>query len=87
MMTSTVVGYRKFKSKKGVDCNVLVLTTPFTPAENARGSHGMGAQEVFLTDDIAARITPDCIGKQVQTTYSIGVGGRAYLDDVQIVGK
>lgn len=87
MMTSTVVGYKQFKSKKGQDCNVLVLTTDFTPAENARGSYGKGVQEVFLTDEIAQKITPQCIGKEVNLSYTIGAGGRAYLDDVTIVGK
>lgn len=29
-MTSTVVGYKQFKSKKGTDCNVLILLTTFT---------------------------------------------------------
>lgn len=86
-MTSTVVGYKQFKSKKGMDCNVLVLTTDFTPAENARGSCGKGVQEVFLTDEIAKKITPDSIGKEVQLSYTIGAGGKAYLDDVTVVGK
>lgn len=86
-MTSTVVGYKQFKSKKGMDCNVLVLTTDFTPAENARGNYGKGVQEVFLTDEIAQKITPDSIGKQVQLNYTIGAGGRPYLEDVTVVGK
>ena len=87
MRASTIVGYKKFKSKKGTDCNVLVLTTDFTPAENARGSFGKGVQEVFLTDELAEKITPESIGKQCELSYSIGAGGRAYLDDVTIVGK
>lgn len=87
MVASTVVGYKQFKSKKGMDCNVLVLVTPFTPAENGRGSYGSGVQEVFLSDDIAEKITPQCIGKQVELSYTISNGGRAYLDDVTIVGK
>lgn len=86
-MTSTVVGYKQFKSKKGTDCNVLILLTTFTPVENARGSYGQGAQEVFLNEDIAQRITPDCIGKQVKLEYTFGAGGRPFLDDVTIVGK
>lgn len=86
-MLSTVVGYKQFKSKKGTDCNVLILLTPFTPAEIDRGNYGQGAQEVFLNDDIAQRITPDCIGKQVRLDYTLGAGGRPYLDDVAIVGK
>lgn len=86
-MTSTVVGYKQFKSKKGTDCNVLILTTDFTPAENARGSYGKGVQEVFLNDDIAAKITPESIGKQVKLEYTFGAGGRPYLEDVNIVGK
>ncbi len=86
-MLSTVVGYKQFKSKKGTDCNVLILLTTFTPAENGRGSYGQGAQEVFLNDDIAQRITPECIGKQVRLDYTFGAGGRPYLDNVTIVGK
>lgn len=86
-MLSTVVGYKQFKSKKGTDCNFLILLKTFTPAENARGNYGQGVQEVFLNDDIAQRITPDCIGKQVKLDYTFGADGRAYLDDVTIVGK
>lgn len=87
-MVSTVVGYKQFMSKKlGKQCNVMVLLTDFTPAENARGNYGQGAQEIFLNDDIAQRIKPDCIGKQVNLIYSLGAGGRPVLDDVTIVGK
>lgn len=88
MMTSTVVGYRQFKSKKGTDCNVLVLLTDFTPAENSRGCYGKGAQEVFLNDETAAKVTPDnSIGKQVSLVYTFGASGRPYLDDVEFVDK
>lgn len=87
MRQSTLVGYKEFKSKKGTDCHVVILNTPFSPAENSRGSYGMDAQQVFLTDEIAKKITPECIGKQVELTYSIGAGGRAYLEDMNVVGK
>lgn len=87
MKASTIVGYKKFTSKKGTDCNVLILLTDFSPAENARGNYGKAATEVFLNDDIAEKITPEHIGKQCELTYSIGSGGRAYLEDVTIVGK
>ena len=87
MRASTIVGYKSFKSKKGTNCNVLILLTDFSPAENARGSYGKAAQEIFMNDNIAKKITPEHIGKQCELVYSIGAGGRAYLEDVNIVGK
>lgn len=86
MAKSVLVGFRSFTSKKGTPCNMAYVVTEFTPAEIARGAIGSNCQSVFLSDETAAKITPQCIGKEVELIYSIS-GGRAYLEDINLVGK
>lgn len=86
MAKSILVGFKSFKSKKGADCNMASIITDYTPAEISRGCIGAECQTVFLSDATAAKITADSIGKQVDLIYSIR-GGRAYLEDLNIVGK
>lgn len=86
MMKSKLVGFRSFISKKGTKCNVASVITDYSPAEIAKGCMGADAQTIFLTDEIAAKITANSIGKEVELIYSI-TNGRAYLEDLNIVGK
>lgn len=86
MAKSKLVGFKSFQSKKGTQCNMASIITDYTPAEVSRGCIGAECQTVFLSDATAAKITADSIGKEVDLIYSIR-GGRAYLEDLNIVGK
>lgn len=86
MAKSVLVGFKSFQSKKGSQCNMASVLTDYTPAEIAKGAIGSESQTVFLTDATAAKITKDSIGKEVELIYTIR-GGRAYLEDLNIVGK
>lgn len=86
MAKSKLVGFKSFTSKKGTPCNLASIITDYTPAEIARGCLGAECQTVFLSDDTAKKITAESIGKEVELIYSIR-GGRAYLEDVNIVSK
>lgn len=86
MAKSKLVGFKSFTSKKGTPCNLASIITDYTPAEIARGCLGAECQTVFLSDATAGKITAESIGKEVDLIYSIR-GGRAYLEDLNIVGK
>lgn len=86
MAKSVLVGFKSFLSKKGTQCNMASVITDYTPAEVAKGCIGSECQTVFLSDATAAKITAESIGKEVELIYTIR-SGRAYLEDLNIVGK
>lgn len=86
MEKSTLVGFKRFKSKKGNDLCVASVSTPFSPADNARGCYGDDVQSVFLPDNLIDYLQPEDVGKKVQLSYNIA-NGRAYLIDFTVVGK
>ena len=86
MEKSKLVGFKSFQNKKGIQCNMASIITDYTPAEISKGCIGAECQTVFLSDATAKKITADSIGKEVDLKYSIR-GGRAYLEDLDIVGK
>ena len=85
-MKAKLVGYKRFKSKKGNDLCVANVEVPFTPAENSRGSIGSDVQSVFLPDNKLDLLKEDDIGKNVDLVYSI-VNGRAFLEDFIVSSK
>ena len=83
MSKSKLVGFKRFKSKKGNECCVANVVTSFTPAENSRGSYGSDVQSVFLPEDQVDMLTEKDIGKDVELNYNI-VAGRAYLGSLVV---
>lgn len=83
-MDGTLVGFKRFISKKGSECCVANIVTQYTPAENERGSVGSGVSEVFLPNNQLDMLTPGDVGKKVRLYYSI-VAGRAYLDSLEVM--
>lgn len=86
MAKSTLVGYKRFKSKKGNEVCMASVSTPFSPAENGRGCYGDDVQTVFMPENQLDYLQPSDIGKEVKLSYSIS-SGRAFLVDFVVVGK
>ncbi len=82
-MKSTLVGFRRFTSKKGTPCCVANIVTEFSPADVSRGSCGSDCQSVFLPDNLLDYLTEKDIGKSVELFYSINAG-RAYLQNLVV---
>lgn len=82
-MEKTLVGYKRFTSKKGIPLCVAIVSTPFTERDNERGSFGCDSESVFLPTELYDYLTPKDIGKPITLSYNI-VGGRAFLTDVQV---
>lgn len=85
-MKGTLVGFKKFVSKKGQSMCVANIVRPYNPAENSRGSVGSEVQEVFMPQDQLDYLINADIGKEVELNYSI-VGGRAFLENLTVIGR
>ncbi len=84
-MKAKLVGFKRFKSKKGNECCVLSIEKPYTPAEQARGCHGSSVDNIFAPEDKIDAFTEKDLGKEVDLLYSIEYG-RAVLYDVVFIG-
>lgn len=78
-----LIGLKTFKSKKGQDCYVAVIETPFTDRERSYGSMGCKAEEQFIDKDIYDTLSPADFGKEVIRDFDVS-GGRAYLRDLTV---
>lgn len=83
-MEGKLVGFKRFKSKKGNDLCLANIETPFAPSDIARGCVGNDVQGVFLPDNQYDMLTEKDIGKTVKLIYSINCG-RAYLEELQVL--
>ena len=80
---STLVGYSRFKSKKGVDYCVANVVTDYS--SNAAGSVGQKVEQIFMPDALYDYLQPQHVGKEIKFEYEIS-GNRAYLTGVKVVG-
>lgn len=78
--TVTLVGVKKFKSKKGKDYAILQTTTPFNQREEYAGCVGLKIEEIFVPDQLLEKVSTLKIGKPVHFDYEIS-GTRAYVAD------
>lgn len=76
----TLVGVKRFVSKKGKDYAILQLTAPFTSNEISNGSFGAKIEEQFVPDDLLDKVSDLVVGKPVGFSYDV-VGNRAYVID------
>ncbi|MCM1185003.1 MAG: hypothetical protein NC251_13455 [Lachnoclostridium sp.] len=83
-MQGKLVGFKRFKSKKGNDLCLANIETPFSPSDIARGCVGSDVQGVFVPDDQYDLLTEKDIGKTVELVYSIN-NGRAYLEELRML--
>lgn len=76
----TLVGVKRFVSKKGKEFSILQLTTPFTDNEISSGSKGLKIEEQFVPDELLNKVNDLVLNKPVSFSYDV-VGNRAYVTD------
>lgn len=81
---SVLVGYKRFKSKKGDDYCVANVVTDYSA--NATGCVGQKVEEVFMPDEMYEYLQPADVGKEIKLDYEVS-GNRAYLTGVKVVGR
>lgn len=86
MSKCTLVGFKKFKSKKGVDTCLAKVASPFSPADISKGACGSDVQDVWLYDDLYDVLQPEDVGKEVKIDYNI-FNGRAFIANITVIGK
>lgn len=72
----TLIGYVEMKKQDG---KVLFVTE--VGKEPVVGS---SCDKVFVYGDIAKKINPSHVGKDINVAYQCGYNGRAYVSDVNI---
>lgn len=85
-MEKTLVGFKKFTSKKGQPLCIAIISYPFTAKEVENGCVGLNVDQIFLPQEQYNYLLPGDIGKPVTTQYDI-VGGRAYLRELTVDRK
>lgn len=83
MAEKTLVGFKRFKSKKGSPLCVALVARKFTAQENDRGSFGCDMDSVFVPSEQYDYLEVSDIGKPVDLQYDI-VSGRAYLRSITV---
>ena len=76
----TLVGVRRFVSKKGQKFAVLQLNSPFSQRELTNGCAGTRVQEQFVPENLYDKVDTLVLGKPISFTYDVD-GGRAYVVD------
>lgn len=85
-MEKKLVGFKRFTSKKGNPLCVAVIESPFSEADNQRGSFGCDCETVFLPSEQYSYLTIKDIGKNVKLNWDI-VNGRAYLRELVVLSE
>ena len=64
-MICTVVGYKRFVSKKSIACNVVEMIVPLSTRDiNSFGGVGKKVVEQFISEELADKVLkPDIVGK------------------------
>lgn len=85
-MSEKILNVHKFHStKKDKDYCILLILRDLTESEKKQGFLGeLTTEEVFLPDELIDKFNADSVGKEVKRMYSI-VGGRAYLESIDVV--
>ena len=78
----TLIGFRKFVSKKGSKCCVVTLTSDFSSFEMEHGAYGSKSEEVFLPEDCHPLINPSVIGSSCELTYGAGLFGKPAITGI-----
>lgn len=78
-----IVGFSKFKSKKGSDCCIIKVLTPATERDNQFGHFGHVLNEIFVPDRQHGDITEDVIGHEVTVNYDY-YNGKGFVNSISI---
>lgn len=75
-MEITLIGIKRFTSKKGNEVCVLTTSRPCTAEDNSKGSYGVDVQNIFAPQAQINAFKAGDIGKKVNLEYGFGVYGR-----------
>lgn len=84
MAKLTLVGIKRFKSKKGNEVCVLSIMRPYTVEENDRGSYGSEIRTEFAPQEQINSFKADDIGKEVEFKYDFNAYGRPTVSEIII---
>lgn len=80
----TLVGIKRFKSKKGNEVCVLSIMRPYTVEENDRGSYGSEIRTEFAPQEQINSFKADDIGKEIELKYDFNAYGRPTVSEIVI---
>lgn len=80
----TLVGIKRFVSKKGNNVCLLSVSRPYTPEENDKGSFGAQISEEFVPQDQINDFGADDIGKIVEFEYGFNYYGRPEITRISV---
>lgn len=83
MEEKLIIGYRKFKSKKGEAFCIVQASAPYSDKELAHGACGFKCEDIFIPLEHHDKISPSCLDRTLVLTYTIQ-SGRAFIADVAI---
>lgn len=82
-MKNTIIGYRKFNSKAGKSCCIVIIVREGTENDIKHGLVGMVSDEIFIPESCHSLIDESVLDKELITHYNV-VGGRPYLENIEI---
>lgn len=86
-MENILIGYRKFKSKKGSDCCIVNFVHDFSSFDISHGAYGQTVEEVFLPEDCHGSITPAVIGSLCELVYGAGMYGKPAVTGIKFLNN
>lgn len=75
-----ILGFNKFKSKKGNMCCTIQLARDFTDKEVAAGSCGHRVEDAFVPSELMELVVPENVGKMCDLYFN----RSGYLTDIVI---
>ncbi len=85
MSKITLLGIKRFKSKKGNEVCILSLSRPYTVEENDRGSYGSEIRTEFAPENQINEFKAEDIGKAVEIKYGFNDFGRPSIEKITVV--
>lgn len=83
-MKGQLIGYRRFRSKKGSPLCLANVLVPYSERDLSNGAAGSRVDEIFLPDNRVDLLQPKDVGKQVEVLHEV-VGGRAFVEDFKVL--
>ncbi len=84
MTKKIILGYRKFKSKKGEEYCVAQVMAPYSDREIKTGAVGNKCEDIFIPKAYHDFFDPSCVNKTMAIDYFVD-NGRAFIDTIDIL--
>ena len=83
-----VVGIKKFTSKQGNPCCMIVLLRPCTENQNKYGTYGFYCKEEFVPENLHDKVTTNLIGCEVELVLGATINqygqARVVIEDIVV---